>query len=593
MDDPLDKPIALDCEVYPNYFLVSFKGVESGKVQNFEIKSPDECLTKSKRKRLRKIMKLRSTFGFNSNNFDLPLICRAMVGGTADELYRMAEHMIKASNPGWFTMREYDIPEPGFPHFDLMEPAPGVMISLKLYGGRMHSQRLQDLPIEPGATLSPNDMVVTRDYCVNDLDTTIDLYTTIHDQLQLRADMSKEYELNLMSKSDAQIAEAVLKKVNRKGRSKVEEKTTFTYTPPEYIEFTTPQLQDALEVITSQKFSLLGNGAVAMPDALKSMKIRVGKAEYKLGIGGLHSTEKRQAVVPGDGEILADRDVASYYPSIILNLGLYPPQFGKRFLTSYKEIVDTRLAAKARGDKIVANSLKITINGSFGKMGSKWSALYAPNLMLTVTMTGQLSLLMLIERLEMVGIRVVSANTDGFVTLVPKGRYAEYDDICQDWEMDTNFELEETRYKALYSRDINNYIAVTDYGTKAKGAYAAPGLMKNPQTVVCNEAVTAYLTTGRAIRSHIEDEDDIKKFITVRRVNGGAVWKNEYLGRVVRWVYSPKGEQISYLTNGNKVAGSDGAWPVMDFTTRQPPLDIDKYVEISEGILKDIGVTDG
>jgi DNA polymerase elongation subunit (family B) len=57
--------------------------------------------------------------------------------------------------------------------------------------------------------------------------------------------------------------------------------------------------------------------------------------------------------------------------------------------------------------------MKIAANGVFGKLGSPWSILYAPHLMVAVTLTGQLALLMLIERAERMGISVVSANTDG------------------------------------------------------------------------------------------------------------------------------------------------------------------------------------
>jgi len=206
-------------------------------------------------------------------------------------------------------------------------------------------------------------------------------------------------------------------------------------------------------------------------------------------------------------------------------------------------------------------SNKLSLNGSFGKLGSKYSALYAPDLMMTVTLTGQLSLLMLIERLELAGVSVVSANTDGFVSLVDKEDYGVYDDICFDWELDTGFELEETRYRALYSRDVNNYLAVTEKGSKGKGIFTPAGLMKNPTAGVCVEAITQYLVNGALIGRTIRNEEDLTKFITARTVNGGAAWRGQYLGRVVRWIYSPDGEKITYKKNGNKVAGSDGACP--------------------------------
>ena len=68
------------------------------------------------------------------------------------------------------------------------------------------------------------------------------------------------------------------------------------------------------------------------------------------------------------------------------------------------------LEAELSYHKVQTDSLKISVNGSFGKLGSKYSALYAPDLLIQTTVTGQLALLMLIERLHLAGVRVISAN---------------------------------------------------------------------------------------------------------------------------------------------------------------------------------------
>src|SRR5690606_22606645 len=137
-------------------------------------------------------------------------------------------------------------------------------------------------------------------------------------------------------------------------------------------------------------------------------------------------------------------------------------------------------------------------------LGSKWSNLYAPDLLIQVTLTGQLALLLLIERLELAGIHVVSANTDGIVIKCPVELIHKMEEIIKWWENETRFEMERTEYAALYSRDVNNYIAIKTNGkTKTKGAYANPWnddsdrsmwLHKNPTNTICVEAVEALLT---------------------------------------------------------------------------------------------------
>lgn len=544
--------VVLDCEVYPNYTLFAFRNIDKDNLVTIEIKGEDSTLSNGQRKKLYSIMGQRVTFGFNSNNYDIPVILYALQNKSAKDICRLSNYIIENNSPSWKTLSNFGLQLPViFDHFDISEVAPGVKTSLKLYGGRIHSKKLQDLPIEPNSRLSEKEMEDTKLYCNNDLQTTIDLYDHIKERVALRYKMSNEYQQDLRSKSDAQIAEIVIKSELTKGTGKrlyapkLPANTTFKYKAPGYIKFNDPQLQEILEIVNNYNFELDGKGSVRLPNELKKAKIKIGESIYQMGIGGIHSTEKKQTIIAREDQMLVDRDVAAYYPNLILNGGLYPKQLGTKFLEVYKNIVDKRLKAKREGDKIVNESLKIVINGSFGKLGSKYSALYSPDLMLAVTLTGQLSLLMLIEQLEEKGICVISANTDGFVSLLNKSQYQLYNAICLDWELETELSLEETRYKALYSRDVNNYLAVLEDGkNKGKGIFTLDSISKNPQAPICVEAVIAHLTKGQSLESYIKDCKDLTKFLTVRTARTGAVWEGQYLGRVVRWIYSTNGSAI-------------------------------------------------
>jgi DNA polymerase elongation subunit (family B) len=597
----MENLVVLDCEVYPNYTLFAFKNIDNQNILTVEIKGPDSFLDDESYRKLNTIMKKRTTFGFNSRNYDIPVILFALKRKTAKEIHKLSNYIIENNSPGWMTLQKFDLVWSPFEikHFDIQEPSPGVRVSLKLYGARLNSHRLQDLPIEPGMTLNEVDMENVKLYCVNDLNTTIDLFNHIKDRMQLRFDMSKQYTQDLLSKSDAQIAETVIKsELNKKfpGRRlyapKIPDSATFKYLAPNFIKFETPQLKEILKSINETTFQLDAKGSIKLPSDLKKAKIKLGKSTYQLGIGGIHSTEKKQCVIPNKDQILADKDVASYYPSIILNLELYPKHLGTSFLDIYRNIVEQRLKAKKEGNKVVNESLKIVINGSFGKLGSKYSALYSPDLMIAVTLTGQLALLMLIEKLELNGISVISSNTDGFVSLMHKDQYQTYDDICFDWELNTGFDLEETRYKALYSRDVNNYLAVTEKGAKGKGIFTIDSIGKNPQAPICINSVIDLFTKNIPIEKTIRECKDLTQFLTVRSVTGGAVFRNEYLGRVVRWIYSTNGEAIKYKKNGNKVAKSDGARPIMTLDTFPTDIDYARYINEAMDILDDLGFTD-
>ncbi len=263
-----------------------------------------------------------------------------------------------------------------------------------------------------------------------------------------------------------------------------------------------------------------------------------------------------------------------------------------------KEALLRELAA-LREELVVENAKneggKLAANGTFGKTSSKYSVLYNPEMTLYTTLTGQLSLLMLIETFERFGISVISANTDGVVTYCPVGKIAGMKKIVAAWEKCCNLQMEETRYKSVHSRDVNNYIAFTENGkVKTKGIFAETGLMKTPQNEICVNAVIAYLKDGTPVEDTVRACTDIRQFVTVRRVNGGAVWKGEEIGKAVRWYYAV-GEigTLNYKTNGNTVPRTKGAKPCMELPDEFPnDVNYDWYVKECNELLMDIGVVE-
>lgn len=546
--------MVFDIEIYKNYFLAAFKHVETGKVCYVE----SDLIGTIFLSKLQFILEKFTTIGFNSNGFDLPICAMALNGKTIDQMKEAVRRIIEVGENYREVLKSYKVKQPkGYNHIDLMEVAP-LRASLKIYAGRMHAPRMQDLPFHPDTHLSVDQVTITRFYCINDLNNTLLMYNMLSQQLQLRMELGQQYNQDLRSKSDAQIAEYVISaevaKLNgeRATRPTITPGTAYRFKTPDYLNlFHSPLMQQALATVQNSMFIVADHGSIEMPAEVKELKITIGQTTYKMGIGGLHSTESRIAHVVGDDEKLYDVDAASFYPYIIMNQGLFPGHLGPNFLRVYKQLVDRRLAAKAlgakhkkEGDKVaaaywnlIANSLKIVINGSYGKLGSKYSNLYAPDLLVQVTMSGQLSLLLLIEWLELNGIRVVSANTDGIVIKPRTNQIDAMNNIIKQWESVSHFEMEANEYKGLYSRDVNSYIAVKPDGTvKTKGAFANPWsnqdersgwLSVNPSAQICVEAVEKLLTTGTPVAQTVRNCSDITKFVSVRAVKGGAVHVTE------------------------------------------------------------------
>ena len=600
----MTKPtLILDVECYSNYFMVGFLNTETGNLKQFEM-WPDgdgsegvgfESGQAFNRDAVASILRKYRTVSFNGNNYDMPMISAALRGADCAKLKTLSDKIIVNNIKHW----NLGIEIVKCDHVDIFEVAPG-MASLKIYGGRLHCKKMQDLPIEPGATITAEDRALLRTYNGNDLTTTKELWDYLQPQIELREQMSKVYSIDLRSKSDAQIAEAVIVKQVSTAlgaavqRPEVPGGTRFKYTAPKFITFQTPELQALLATIERLEFLVPDGGNVQMPTELEKAAIRVGGGVYRLGIGGLHSSEQTISHFADEDTVIVDRDVTSYYPMIILNNHLSPAHMGNAFTHTYRGLVEQRVAAKRAGNKVGADTIKIVVNGSFGKLGSKWSKLYSPHLLIQTTITGQLSLLMLIERLDVEGFNVLSANTDGVTIRCAVNCRALMEEVIAGWESVTQFDTEETPYRAVHSRDVNNYIAIKpDGGVKLKGAYAPAGLMKNPTNEVCVQAVIAFLRDQVPVAETIRQCSDIRRFVTIRQVKGGAVdQQGEYLGKAVRWYYATGVEgPIRYKVNGYTVARSEGAKACMELPDAFPDdINYDWYIAEANSILADVGI---
>ena len=195
--------LTFDLEIYGTYFLCMFRNIATGNVRHFEMFDGQEFDSAT----VTRILRQSTIVGFNSLKFDMPLLTMALSGADCAKIKRACDNVIKNNTSVWQLERKFNFSTmPNLDHIDLIEVAPGTA-SLKIYGGRMHCARMQDLPIEPDASITPADRAVLREYCANDLVTTQDLYERLLPQLELRHNMSEEWSLDLRSKSDAQIAE--------------------------------------------------------------------------------------------------------------------------------------------------------------------------------------------------------------------------------------------------------------------------------------------------------------------------------------------------------------------------------------------------
>lgn len=643
-----------DTECFPNYWLLKLK--VNGRVFTFSTKTD---LTLSQASSITRLFDLFTAVSFNGKNYDVPMIACAISGYTVEQLKAINDKLIVEKCKHW----ELNLPkwEPR-DHIDVMEVCPGAG-SQKVYAGRIHHKTMRDLPFEPTSILSDEQIPIVDEYCENDLGVLEAITDELAPHLRLREKLSARYNVDVRSKSDAQVAECVLKSECEKllGRriykEPVDWNLQFRYTSPTYIKYKLPQLTAALDAATSAVFGFGPKGTLAMPKQLEGLLIPIGQSVYKMGIGGLHTQEKNVSYKSSDDNLLIDSDVASYYPELMLRSGAYPKSLGNHFLKIFRDIKEERITNKQLAKKLKSvggvdyenaqtadAGMKIMINGTFGKTGSPYSILFAPEMLIQTTLTGQLSLLLLIEWLEREGIPVVSANTDGIVINCPKIKLNLCSKLIQQWENTTGLQMEQTQYRAIYSRDVNNYFAVKfDGEVKRKGEYSKAGLnaKKNPGAEICSDAVAEFLAKGTPIANTIACCNDMRKFVVVQKVEGGAIklrgdgpkrgelvrdiiptlerfgwikvgrkWfkdgltvdaheahamcyapqSREYVGKVIRWYYSNNCPgPIVYAKSGNTVSLTHGAKPCMQLPDNMPmDIDYNWYIANANSILTDI-----
>lgn len=378
------------------------------------------------------------------------------------------------------------------------------------------------------------------DYNDNDVYIVAELIRMNQEEVLLRYRISEEYKVDVYSASRSTIADKVIVKLYSK----------FTGLHPKaFIDTKTIRRKIVVSEILSDKIAFSTPKLNDILSDIRSLTLRGEKGEfdreftfmgtsYTIATGGLHSNEIPAVYFENSDSIIVDRDVASYYPNMIRSLKVCQKHLiPKAWFRIADTIVDERLEHKhlakdksldvMERDKhaTAAACLKIVANaGIFGKMGSEKSFLCDKKAMYQVTINGQLFLLMLIEKLELAGIHVISANTDGIVTIVPRELEQTADDICHWWEKHLGLELEFTYYTKYVTEGVNSYLTVKRGGSsKFKGRMNPKmfleDLSKGYNSPIVAKCVTEYFINGTPVMETLRNAKSILDFCRTQNVN--------------------------------------------------------------------------
>jgi hypothetical protein len=503
------------------------------------------------------------------------------------------------------------------------------MVSLKRLEFEMDLENIEEMPIHHSKTdMTEEEVILTIQYCVNDVQATYQFYLvtigeTSHplykgnNQIQLRQDIQEEFGIPCLNYSDSKIGDEMIKKYYCEEKNitykELPKKGTFTnvYVKnciADYVSFQTPELQQFLQRIKKIKLGI--------QDDFKE-SIHFYDNVYSFMKGGLHTENKPEVFEADDEYEIIDWDVSSYYPAIIINNGRFPRHLGKSFLAGYKRMFERRLELKplAKTDKRIkgiVGALKLAVNSVYGKSSDMQNWIYDRQLTMFTTITGELSLMMLIEAYELNGIHVISANTDGVTIRIKKDKLDDMRKINTWWMNLTQYELERTDYQKIIFSTVNDYIAIkTDGEIKKKGDFLTDfELHKNKSGRVIPIALEAYYVHDIPIATTIMAHNNIFDFCLRQKSSkdfhyegwNRASGEKTVYNKLIRYYVSNTGEKLLKVKNAECTTNAAdvsqveaGEW-VMNVCNHLPKntdvatagINYDYYIEKAERIVHKI-----
>jgi hypothetical protein len=546
-----------DIEVFQNIFHCSVKNTETNNIYKFEISE-----RKNQLRELVKFFKQVDKYitwgdyyttninipanvifcGYNNLHYDNPIInyiieyedklMQYNIPTICSSIFNLSKTITTSSEDNIDAWKHWKY-QIWFDTFDILTMlySNKLRVGLKEIQVTMQYPNVQEFVCDWTKPLPLEDFDSMIDYNINDIESTSELLNRCKKDVDLRIAIEDEYGVRVLSKDGVNIGMKIL-------TQKYLEKTGLTWQDIKdlrspmsviplkdvilpFIKYDSPILQRVLEDMKNQIVSPGRKGY--------ENKFVFNNLRYSVGVGGIHSVNSPEIIIPRDDEMLIDIDVASLYPSMLIEYEFYPRHLGKEFLEVYKQIKDERIEAKHNGDKVKNETLKLALNGLSGNLQNEHNFCYSPFAVMQIRINGQLLLLMLAEKLTQIGCRIVQANTDGLFVLLKKDAYSKVNSICREWEQLTKLTLEEDRFKAMYQYAINDYFAITeDNKVKEKGMFiTAVKLGKGLTPKIIPKAVISFFKDGIPVEDTIKNCTDIRDFLMSEKT--GKQWHVEYM----------------------------------------------------------------
>lgn len=582
--------IVYDVEVFPNVFHCCCKDTEDGTIYKFEISERKNQITELVdffrwdstnyvKDHPVDLLHTRMFCGYNNHHYDDVIINYIIdywyklvdmpYHRVCQSIFNLSNTIVESEEGSIDKFKKWKYMH-CFYSMDLltMQFSQKLRVGLKTMQVTMHYKNVQEYDGDFNQYLpkdSIDDMIA---YNINDVESTTELLNRLKDQVELRLFIEKEHGIDCLSMDSVKMAETfLLEKYSEKSgipKNVIKEmRSPMDYIPLKdvilpFIRYKNPKLQSVLEDMKKQVvYSKERKGY--------EKKFVLSNVVYSIGVGGIHTIHTPKIFLPNDDEYIGHSDVASMYPSLLIEYGWGPRHLGKLFCDLFAGLKDERLEAKHTGQTVKNMFLKIVLNSPTGKMQQEVSWMYDPFNVFKIRINGQLILLMLVDRLLSVGCEIIQCNTDGVVYRAKKIARAEIDNLIHEVESLTRLTFETDEYEAFYQYAINDYFGVMKGYSEThnpklieeKGMFITKNkLGKGLAPVVIPKAVINYFLTKQPVSEFIEKDRDIRDFLMTQAVDRKfkVVHGDEPVQRINRFYASTNGR---YLYKINQETGQE------------------------------------
>lgn len=441
-----------DFEVFKHDWLVVLKNPYT-KEYNIIHNSIDE---------LKKVLKQYNFLvGFNNYNYDdLILFALLKYGYNNTDLYILSQSIVNGKEINFnrnFTSK--------LATFDCMQELK-LGISLKVIECNLGLDiRESSVPFDISRPLTKAELDDVIKYCKHDVDTTEKVFNLRQDYFDAKVSIATEFKLDPFSvkKTRARIVGDVLK-ANKNNLPKYAIQNRLKIKYIDNIDWN--NIPAKLKSFYDDIIERFKYGVSYDILEKESITIDVNGVEHTYGFGGVHGAKTSYKATDN----ILYFDVSSFYPSLMINYNFISRACSNT--ADYKNLYDTRFKLKAEKNKM-EYIYKILLNASYGATKDKYNSMFDPLQANNICINGQLLLTDLIIRLSAYS-ELIQSNTDGIIIKYDPKDYDKIIDIKTQWENHYKLKLGQEILKAIYQRDVNNYLIV-----KTDGTVKGKGRMKN------------------------------------------------------------------------------------------------------------------